>query len=67
MKPEAWFQYLTAALMAMGLYILTDIKSELTSVNELLTTHRVDHPTEGLSSRVVILEQQIKATRHSGR
>lgn len=67
MKAEAWFQYLMSALMALGIYVLTDIKSELTIVNEMLTNHRINHPTEGLSSRVIVLEQQIKATRRSER
>lgn len=67
MKTETWFQYLMAALMSLGLYILTDIKTELTTVTELLTNHRINHPKEDLSDRVVILEQQLKATRRSER
>lgn len=60
MKAEAWLQYLMAALMSLGLYILTDIKGELSMVNELLTNHRINHPSEELSDRVIILEQEIK-------
>lgn len=53
--------------MALGIYVLTDIKSELTSVNLLLTNHRINHPTEGLSSRVIVLEQQVKANLRNER
>jgi len=50
--------------MALGLYVLTDISTELTHQGEVLTKHLIAH-NKGLTERIIVLEQEVKATRRS--
>tara|TARA_R110000744_G_scaffold271950_4_gene385000 strand:- start:5597 stop:5800 length:204 start_codon:yes stop_codon:yes gene_type:complete len=64
MKTEAIVHILVgiilSALTSSGLWILSDIRDDLSMQTQLLTEHLITHPSEGLKERVIVMEQVIK-------